>query len=341
MNKIFLTVDTECHDIKKENQYIWGKKKDREYGIGRILELGKQHDIAVNFFVDFAEERSYGRDYIQRIVDKIKQYNQPIFLHLHPNFISGDERRTFLWEYSKDEQKALLEEGIGIYKELMGKTPSAFRAGRYGVDEETYNLVDELLPGIAEFSYTGGYGKMCHIGKELVNTVNHLSKYKSLYVMPNGTYVALDIFGKRKTVGIDVSEMSLTEFKEYLEIADGRDFVLTMHSWNFIDRYFWSKTHIGNHWTNERLFKGMIRLAKEYGYSFVSIDVYDFETEGSDSDIEYNACDTLPKKIRAVFINFWRFQQMAKISKKYFVIYFLFYFATIIIVLFILFYIRF
>ena len=85
----------------------------------------------------------------------------------------------------------------------------------------------------------------------------------------------------------------------------------------------------------------MIRLAKEYGYSFVSIDVYDFETEGSDSDIEYNACDTLPKKIRAVFINFWRFQQMAKISKKYFVIYFLFYFATIIIVLFILFYIRF
>lgn len=105
MNKIFLTVDTECHDIRKENQYIWGKKNGREYGIGRILELGKQYEIPVNFFVDFAEERRYGREYIQRIIDKIKQYNQPIFLHLHPNFISGDESRTFLWEYDKEEQE--------------------------------------------------------------------------------------------------------------------------------------------------------------------------------------------------------------------------------------------
>lgn len=339
MNKIFLTVDTECHDEKKENQYIWGNKNGKKYGIERILELGKQYSIPVNFFVDFAEEKRYGRDYIQRIIDKINEYNQPVFLHLHPNYISEDENRTYLWEYSKEEQKFLLQEGIRLYRDIMGKDSFAFRAGRYGVNKDTYDLVNELMPGIVEFSYTGGYGKMCHVERELINTVNHFSKYKSLKVMPNSTFIALDLFGKRKTVGIDASEMSLIEFKEFLKIAEGRDFVLTMHSWNFIDRFFWSETYVGNHKTNERLFKGMVNLAKKNGYTFASIEGYDFEVEGADSDIEYNACDTFVKKIRSLFLNFWRFQQMAKVSKKYLFVYGTFYFIFLLIIV-ILLYLR-
>lgn len=333
MNNIFLTVDTECHDIKKENQYIWGNKNGREYGIGRILELSKQYGIPVNFFVDFAEERRYGRKYIQRIIDKIKQYDQPIFLHLHPNFISGDENRTFLWEYNKNEQKVILQEGIEIYKDIMGKIPAAFRAGRYGINKDTYDLINELMPDIVELSYIGSYNKMCHVERELINTINHYSKYKSLKIMPNSTYVAFDLFGKRKTVGVDTSEMSLIEFQEFLKKAGGKDFVLTMHSWNFIDRYFWSKTHVCSHRTNERLFKGMVNLAKKKGYTFASIEGYDFGVGGANSDIEYNACDTIVKKIRSLFLNFWRFQQMAKISKKYLIIYSAFYFCLIIAVI--------
>lgn len=333
MNKIFLTVDTECHDIKKENQYIWGVKNDKEYGIGRILELGVQYEIPINFFVDFAEEKRYGKDFLKKIVEKINHYNQPIFLHLHPNFISGDDSRTYLWEYSKEEQKIILLEGTRIYEEFLGKKPPAFRAGRYGVDKNTYDLIDEIIPGATEFSYTGGYGKMCHIGRELVGTINHYSRYRSLRVMPNSTYVALDLLGKKKTVGIDTSEMSLTEFKEFLEKANGRDFVLTMHSWNFINRFFWSETHVGNHKTNERLFKGMIELTRKYGYSFASIEGYDFDKEGAENDIEYNACDTFAKKIRSLFLNFWRFQQMAKISPKYLIIYSVFYFCMVLILI--------
>lgn len=66
---------------------------------------------------------------------------------------------------------------------MMGKKPIAFRAGRHGVNKDTYDLLDKLLPGVDEFSYTGGYGKMCHIESKLVNTVNHYSTYKSLVWM--------------------------------------------------------------------------------------------------------------------------------------------------------------
>ena len=325
MNRIFLTVDTECHDIRKENQYIWGRKNGKEYGIGRILELGEQYRVPINFFVDFAEGKRYGIDFIKRVVDKISCYKQPVFLHLHPNYISGEECKTYLWEYSKEEQKSILSEGINLYKEVMGKKPVAFRAGRYGVDKDTYDLIDELIPGVVDLSYTGGYGKMCHVEHELFDTVNHYARYKSLKVMPNCTYIALDLFGKKKTVGIDASEMSLTEFKEFIKVADGRDFVLTMHSWNFIDRLFWSESHVANHRTNERLFKGMVEIVRQSGYSFSSIEGYDFDREGAIEDIRYNACDTVMKKLRSLFLNFWRFQQMAKISKKYLIIYTIFY----------------
>ncbi len=333
MNNIFLTVDTECHDIKKENLYIWGVKGKKKYGIERILELGACYNIPINFFVDFAEEKRYGKKFVQKIVDKINEYGQPIFLHLHPNFISGDDSRTYFWEYSREEERTIMSEGIEIYKDVMGRMPLAFRAGRYGVDKDTYELLDELLPGIVEMSYTGGYGKMCHVERELVDSVNHYSKYKNLRVMPNCTYIALDLFGIRKTVGVDASEMSLTEFKEFLNEADGKDFVLTMHSWNFIDRFFWSETHIGNHRSNERLFKGIIKIAREKGYSFASIEGYDFDAEGTDDDINYNACNSFWKKIRSLVLNFWRFQQMAKVSKKYFVLFFIFYLCLLIILI--------
>ena len=58
MKKVYLTVDTECHDIKKENIYVWGKKGDYEYGLKRI--------------VDFAEVKSYGSGFIHRIIDEIE-----------------------------------------------------------------------------------------------------------------------------------------------------------------------------------------------------------------------------------------------------------------------------
>lgn len=334
MNTIFLTVDIECHDIRKENQYIWGKKNGKEYGIGRILELGKEYKIPINFFLDFAEEKRYGREFIQRIVDKIRSYGHPIFLHLHPNFITGDDKRTFLWEYSKEEQKIILKEGIDIYHSVMGEYPHAFRAGRYGVDKDTYDLLDELMPNIIECSYLGGRdGKMCHVDETVVKTRGNFSTYKSLKVVPNCGFVAFDLCGKRKSVGVDASEMSLVEFKEFLKEANNRDFILTMHSWNFIDRLFWSSSYVGNHKTNERLFKGIVKMAKENGYTFDSIEGCNFEDGCADEYIRYNACNTFWKKIRSFFLNFWRFQQMAKISKKYMIIYSMFYTILIVVVI--------
>ena len=88
MKKIFLTVDTECHDLGKANQYIYGNKGKEAFGIVKILELAKELNLPVNFFLDVGECRKYGREFIQKIVNTIHSYNQPIFFHLHPDYIS-------------------------------------------------------------------------------------------------------------------------------------------------------------------------------------------------------------------------------------------------------------
>ena len=87
MKRIYITVDVECHDIDLVNNYIWGRVGDQEYGLRCILEQGKKHNIPINFFFDMCEAKRYGDDYAKSIINAIEEYSQPIYLHLHPNYL--------------------------------------------------------------------------------------------------------------------------------------------------------------------------------------------------------------------------------------------------------------
>lgn len=324
MNRVFLTVDTECHDIKRENQYIWGKCRSGEYGIRYILKIARELSIPVNFFVDFAEMDVYGKRYIKKIVDTIENGKQPVFLHLHPNYISKDDKKTYLWEYDEKLQEKIIARGESIYEEIMGKKPKAFRAGRYGINDTTLEILSKLWPGIIDFSYLGEYGKMCHVQEETVKTKTQFRNYKEIGLMPTTGFIGFDLFGIKKRIGVDASEMSVTEFKEFIKKANGRDFVLTMHSWNFIEKYIFLPHYVGRNNGAVRRFQKMVKIAEENGYRFADINLEGF-TEQQNGDIEYNASDNWIKKVRSLGINFWRFQNTAKLSKKYLYIYTIFY----------------
>lgn len=195
MKKIFLTVDVECHDYSMQNQYLWGKAGNKEYGLKMILELGKEFDIPVNFFVDFAECNKYGRDFIVKIVNLIKSYNQGIYLHLHPDFISGDGSRTFLWEYSYDEQLKILKAGLDNYKSIMKRDDCpGFRIGRYGADINMYKAMKELKMNTVDLSYCCNCPKMCGISHDEVQAFNRPVKYYGQTLFPNTRYIGFKLF---------------------------------------------------------------------------------------------------------------------------------------------------
>jgi hypothetical protein len=216
MKQIFLTVDVECHDYNMENQYLWGKLGNKEYGLKLILELGKELNIPINFFVDFAECKRYGEDFIVKIVNLIKTYDQGIYLHLHPNFISGDDNRTFLWQYSYDEQLEMLKIGLDYYKNIMNRDDCpSFRAGRYAANDSLYAAMSELGIKTIDFSYSYGCPKMCHISYDELQSFNKPTQYYNQIVFPNTSYIGFKLFKWKKAFIMDASETTYKNLKSF------------------------------------------------------------------------------------------------------------------------------
>lgn len=320
--RLYITVDTECHDINNQDRYIWGETKDGErWGLERILEEGKSLDISINFFVDIAEVDRYGIEFVKSVIDTILSYNQPIFLHLHPNYISGDECRTYLWEYNEEEQKHILARAHHIWDELFPDTKCvAFRAGRYGTDPKIYSLLkEEFGEGFVDLSYGSPGGRMCHLTKKEVGIDNICKEYKGIILFPNTHYVGLNLFGKKYYLGLDAAQTCFGEFKTVLKRNTVSNIILTMHSWNFIKTWFFKKGKVSKDNSALRRFRAMVSFAKQKGYEISSLN--DFEFNADESDQMVNICDTFLGKCRSLVFNFLRFQRMARLSPKYFKLY--------------------
>lgn len=330
MKQIFLTVDVECHDYNMQNQYLWGAAGYKEYGLKLILELGKELNIPINFFVDFAECNRYGEDFIIKIVNLIKEYNQSIYLHLHPNFISGDDSRTFLWQYSYDEQLKMLKIGLDNYRNIMKRDDCpSFRAGRYAANNSMYKAMSELEMDTIDFSYNYDCPKMCHISYDELQAYNKPVKYYNQVIFPNTSYIGFRLFKWKKAFIMDASETTLLEFKKLLKKSTLETITCTMHSWNFIKKYFFNKKLLFGDKHGIKKFKKLVNLIKKSGYTFCDIE-RDFN-----KDIEYqndeiiDMCRGTKNLLISYINNFFRFQKIARLNKKYFLLYLFFYVIVI------------
>lgn len=329
MKRIYITVDVECHDIALENNYIWGKIGDEEFGLRCILEKGKEHNIPINFFFDMCESNRYGNEYAQKIVSTIQEYNQPIYLHLHPNYISGDDARSFLWQYSYEEQYDILKQGFAQYYEIMQTDKcKAFRVGRYGANSDMYQVLSDLNISVIDLSYSYDNANMCHLYFDEVKTINSPVMYKEQLLLPNTRFICFDYFGKKKSINSDLHEVGFHEFKKLLSKELPDNIVFTMHSWHFINRYFFKKGISGDK-KQVRKFDKIINYCKKKGFLFSDVGSVDFSNHLNDerkNDKEINTCKSFSEKMKSLFYNFFRFQEIGKINKKYFLIYFAFYF---------------
>ncbi len=335
LKKIYLTVDTECHSIDLQNKYIWGNIKGEPYGLERILILGKEFNIPINFFVDIAECKRYGVDFVRSICELITKYGQTVYIHLHPNYISGDDSRTFLWQYSKEEQKQIIDETLIYFKQLFpeGNLP-AFRAGRYGVDNNLYDVLFEAYGGnILDLSYCCHSHKMCHVSTEDIRTENKIKEYRGCMIFPNTRYIGYNFAGKKHYFNIDTAETTLGEFKSLLKQNRLENITLTMHSWNFIKSFYFLPGKIWPHNGHLKKFKAMIRFAQQNGYEFGDI-CRDFTVPEKDMDQVVDLCSSARGKIKSLYYNFIRFQDTARLSSKYFRFYALIYciFSAVIVI---------
>ena len=323
--RIYLTVDTECHDIQKLNEYIIGKTKKGLYGLEKILQLGKELDIPINIFLDIPECHTYGDDHIYSLVKTVRKYNQPIFLHVHPDYVA-DAKRKHLWEYTKDEQKEILKRSILDYKRFCGEQDKiVFRAGAWGVNKETYEALSELRSemGIAEIidlSYVYRSRWRCHLSFDEIGIANKSRIFNDIVVFPNTTYIGVDYFNKKYAFELCVPNKSFHEFKEVIDQNTISNITYTMHSWDFIKRWFFIPNHIAGDELQIRVFKKCVRYAQKKGYEFGDLREFYWI---DDNDQCINLCESVEGKIKCIWYNYLRFADIGRSFKKYAPLYFM------------------
>lgn len=159
---VIYTVDVEAHvGSDPVKRLIYGVTDKGEYcGIDMLMDLLDEHGCRGLFFVDIAEAWEYGDEIIVDVLRYIRSRGHDIGVHIHPDHMA-DKKRKFLYEYSREEQRDLIGKCTDFYSSVAGEGPKAFRAGRYGADRYTLDI-------LAEFGYKADFSqfygqKNCHI----------------------------------------------------------------------------------------------------------------------------------------------------------------------------------
>ena len=178
MKQIIITVDTEGHvGIDPVKHLIWGENNNGEqYGIPLIMDLCEEVGAKALFFVDMAEAWHFGKEKIAEVLKYIDSRGHICGVHIHPDHMA-DPHRLFLYEYSYDEQYEIISKCTDLYEEILGKRPKAFRAGKYGANWDTMNILDALgyKADFSEFYGQKWCGINPHItGDKTVLVKNHL-----------------------------------------------------------------------------------------------------------------------------------------------------------------------
>ncbi len=145
---IAITFDTERNCFpNKAGKLVYGKKNFSmiNYSIPRFLDISKDLDIPYTFFIcgEVAEN-------CPDLFNNIK--NHSIGIHTHPfthldNFKGNspnDHDADLLKNYSFNAQYKMIETDLDLIYDNLHVKPKLFRAGRHGVNNDTFKALDEL-----------------------------------------------------------------------------------------------------------------------------------------------------------------------------------------------------
>lgn len=143
VNYALITIDTEAHTGDRPvDRFIWGETSDGLHGIDELMDLFESFGTKAIFFLDFAECWDYGDDAIESVAKAIVDRGHTVGVHVHPDHLL-DKSRHFLWEYSDEEQRFIIESVTKKYEDLLDCSPEYFRAGKYSANRTTLKLLIE------------------------------------------------------------------------------------------------------------------------------------------------------------------------------------------------------
>lgn len=235
--KVLISIDTEGPAGEDPiTSLVFGKTRDgNEYGIRYLMKLFDRYGAKGLFFVDFAEAWDYGERKIESAVDSILRNGHDVGVHLHPDHMADKERR-YLWQYSFEEQYEMISKCTELYEKIVGKRPLSFRAGRYGANNNTIRILNQLN---YKYDMSKFYGnRYCKLNDEVCS--NRIKKIKETNIIevPVTSFRSYNSFHYSRFDKVDCS-MDFNEFKRVINqviAADCVDVVsLFVHSFSVLN----------------------------------------------------------------------------------------------------------
>lgn len=223
--RLLITIDVEAHRTLDE---IGGD----DGSLAKILTLLNVHNIKATFFVDTCEVATWGGECIKEICDRINRGGHELALHAHPHHFTKDNTRWLLHEYSREEQESILAFAIDEYVKAVGKQPEIFRAGGFGANDVTLNIL-RRKGVIYDSSYLLGH-KNCDINPPLNYEEHTIFNIDGTTEIPLTPVVTLSLFGKEiRTSALDFNWLPLffiMRVLSSLERSGASTVILLMHS---------------------------------------------------------------------------------------------------------------
>lgn len=237
IQKVLASIDTEGPaGADPVETMIYSKASNgKEYGIRYLMKMFDERGIRGLFFVDIPEIVDHGEDKIERVLKEIHDNGHDVGVHVHPDHMA-DINRRHLWEYTRDEQYEIIARCTEFYEKVLKRAPVSFRAGRYGADNNTLSVLDQLgyKYDMSEF-YASRY---CLIRPEVAwNRIVQCGP-NGLKEVPVTTFRSLSVPFYSRNDQIDSGNVP-SEFKRNMKLIleNGKVDVVSLffHSFQFID----------------------------------------------------------------------------------------------------------
>lgn len=232
---VLITVDVEDPFYPKEAYRIWGRIREKAWGIPKIVEILGRHRFTSVFFVDVYEKSLHGEQIMRDVLYYLKSSGQEVGLHTHPGVDVTKYGRGGMAGRTLKEQVEILAEGVAFIAETIGQMPMAHRAGSYKADIITLRALKEVgLKYDLSLFYKSPNCKI-DTGNTIYNDIVLLHDIVEIPVTTIQVYLGkIPVLMK---LDIEQDFSILTKGLMAMRDAGARVVVLFLHSWSFLPMY--------------------------------------------------------------------------------------------------------
>lgn len=230
---VLFTVDVESMKAGNPQRDVWGKLPGQaeKHGIDRMMDILDKHGAKGTFFVNVYEAPIHGEEALAEVCRVIHARGHDVELHTHPQPVFGVYAMR---DADLAKQAEILQNGIEMIQQWIGKRVIAHRAGGYLANYDTLAACSQVRI-LTEYSHNWGYH-----GEGLAKpplTTNKSVVHGDVLCVPVTNYIQASLGGWKSLRFLDIEASSPDEIRKVvadLQEHGVRTAVIMMHSFSFI-----------------------------------------------------------------------------------------------------------